>query len=437
MLERIVRIKYYLPTRFVGALRPAYHFCFALGAAFWYRFPSRHIAVIGVTGTKGKTTTAELIHTIFSVNGTKVAALTTVDQKIGSVVTPNPLKMTMPGRFAVQKFLREAVRAGCQYAILEVTSEGVKQFRHRFIRFRAGVMTNIAPEHIESHGSFEKYLRAKLDLFYRLPADGIAVMNASDQFSTRFRAATRARKTYYTKEEIKTPDRVYPIQDFSVTKKGISFECGDVVLRSPLLGEFNAMNILAAISLAASQHVSWEHIQEGLRAVKGIPGRLEMMQTAPFGVMVDYAHTPDSLEKLFSLAKNFTPRGRLICVFGTSGGGRDTWKRKEMGKIAAAYCHEVVLTNEDSYDEDTETILHDIAAGFPDVFLQKGRVLKMIIDRREGIAEGLRDARKGDLVLVTGKGTEPWMIGLRGSKIPWDDRRVVREELEKLTHTHE
>src|SRR3989338_1454914 len=193
-------LKKIIPLRFFMALQLPYHFLLAFSAALWFWFPSRKLFVIGITGTKGKTTVVELIHEILQAGGEKTASVSSLRFRVGGDTEINEKKITMPGRFFLQRFLHRAVKSGCRYVVLEVTSEGIKQFRHRFINFSAAVMTNMEREHIESHGSFERYLRAKLDLFWRLPMSAVAVINRHDPYMDRFCAATGARKIFHWKK---------------------------------------------------------------------------------------------------------------------------------------------------------------------------------------------------------------------------------------------
>ncbi len=446
-------IKLVLPQRFFRAARPAYHFLLAFFAAFVYRFPSRKLVVIGVTGTKGKTTVVELLHAMLEAAGVKAASSSSLRFRIDDEEVVNDLKMTMPGRFFMQGFLRRAVHAGCRYAVLEVTSEGIAQFRHRFIDFDVAVMTNVEPEHIESHGSFEQYLRAKLDLFWRLTKYDVAVINKDDRYGARFAAATSAGKIWYLNSGISWKDREWRLVDTRMGREGIEIRFrlvrsetmrGDeYVIRSSLQGVFNLYNLLAAIATAMSIHLDMAAIGEGAARVKSVKGRMEWIQKEPFGVVVDYAHTPGSLRHAYETAKKITASTskNLICVLGSAGGGRDRWKRPEFGKIAAEFCREIILTNEDPYDEDPASILEEIEAGFSPVPSSKfppyaeasaGRPVpssRKILDRREAIRAALRSAASGDVVIITGKGAEQWIMGSGGVRIPWDDRTVVREEL--------
>lgn len=420
-----------IASRVLAHMRSWYHFVLAGMAAVVYRFPSRSIDVIGVTGTKGKTTVVELLHAALEESGARVASVSSERFKIGNTEEKNTLKMTMPGRFFLQRFLRRAVREGCTHAVIEVTSQGIAQFRHRFIRFRTAVATNIAPEHIEAHGSFENYLRAKLDLFWRLPKEGVAVLNADDPYAARFAAATRGRIAWFGKEGIRTGEEEWRVRDFREGVSGISFELApnrshrkEMLCSSRLRGAFNAANVLAAAAVGISRHIAPEKIAKGIRCVEGVAGRMEWIQHEPFAVVVDYAHTPDSLEAVYRTLKGKS--GTLVCVLGSAGGGRDTWKRPEFGRIAGEYCNTIILTNEDPYDENPACIIADISAG---VASRKKCSVHEIIDRREAICFALGVAKKGDTVVLTGKGSEPWIMGPHGTRMPWGEVAVVREEL--------
>jgi len=389
-----------------------YHYCLALTGAFLYGFPSRKLTVIGITGTSGKSTVVELSSKILQEAGFKVASLSSIKFKIKEKEWENKLKMTMPGRLKVQKFLRQAVRAGCKYAVLEVTSEGIKQFRHKFINFDVAVFTNLSPEHIESHGSFEKYREAKLRLF---KIAKVHIINLDDENAEFFWKIPAEKKISYKLNE---GARLLP--------KNLK-----------LLGEFNLYNALAAIEVGLSQGVSLEICKKALEKIKGILGRMEIVIKEPFTVIVDYAHTPQSLKKVYETILNskfLIPNSKLICVLGACGGGRDKWKRPVLGKIAAKYCDEIIITNEDPYDENPLKIMEDIESGFSQIPNPKSQIPKYekILDRREAIRKALELAQPSDIVVITGKGSEPWMCVAGGEKIPWDDRKIVKEEFTRL-----
>lgn len=421
------RIKFILPKRLFRALQPPYHYILAFLAAAVYRFASRRLVVIGVTGTKGKTTTVELIRRILEAHGVKVASLSSLQFSIAGHTQPNSSGMTMPGRFFTQRFLREAVQAGCTHAVIEVTSQAVLQYRHRFITFRAAVLTNTAPEHLEAHGGFEPYLRSKLDLFWRLKPEAVAIINRDDAHASRFRAATRAAVATYGRTSIANR-KEWPVRLLHETPEGIAFELNGDEMTSPLRGMFNAMNILAAVAVGLHLRVPVSSIAKALAGVEPIAGRMEVIQFNPFLVIVDYAHTPDSLAEVYGAARRLQGccEGKLICVLGSAGGGRDRWKRPEMGRIAAEHCARVILTNEDPFDEDPEDIVAAISSG---IGKKHARRVKVMLDRREAIAAAIRAAKASDVVVITGKGSEQWIREKNGKKIPWDDRKTIREEL--------
>ena len=378
-----------------------YHLGLAFLGALLYRFPSKKIKVIGVTGTNGKTTVVGFIAKILEEAGHKTASLSSIKFKIADKEKPNTLKMTMPGRFKLQRFLRQAVNNKCEYLVLEVTSEGIKQYRHCFIGFHAAVFTNLTPEHIEAHKGFENYKKAKGKLFQA--TKGIHVVNIEDENSEYF-LGFQANKKY-----------TYGLERGDINDK-------DIQLNLRLLGTFNISNALAAICIGLSQGVKLEICKRVVESVEEVPGRMEKVVNQPFQVFVDYAFTPNALEKVYQTLK--PQAAKLICVLGACGGGRDKWKRPILGKIAAKYCNEIIITNEDPYDESPMEIINQVADG------ANNRAEK-IIDRREAIHEALKTARQKDVVVITGKGSEPWLVA-KGKKIPWDDRKVVREELKKI-----
>ena len=436
-MERVIQtLRRVVPKKIFRAVSPLYHFFMAFWAALFYGFPSRRLIVVGVTGTKGKTTVVRLLHHILATSGTTTASLSSLGIRIGDKEEENPMKMTMPGRMAIQRFLHDARRAGAEYAIIEVTSEGIRQFRHRFIKFQGAIITGVHPEHIESHGNFEAYLRAKLDLFWRLPKDATAVINKDDGAWGRFAASTGAAKVFYSASEVAAGGKPILVRHVTLSRDGIEFDLGQETIFSPLLGEFNLSNILAAISFATARHISLRSAASAIKTFSGVPGRMEFIQTSPVSVVVDYAHTPESLRSVYEFLKNSrikTKDVKLICVLGAAGGGRDKWKRPEFGRIAARYCDEIILTDEDPYDENPFAILEQIKSGFsknPNDKIQMTKYEK-ILDRKEAIKKALTLAKEGDTVVITGKGSETSMAVAGGKKIPWSDRELVVEELLK------
>ena len=378
-----------------------YHFFLAFLGAVLYGFPSKKLKVIGVTGTNGKTTVVSLATNVLEEAGFKVASLSSIRFKIGNKEELNTLKMTMPGRLRLQKFLRQAVDNSCHYAVIEVTSEGIKQYRHRFIDFGTAVFTNLTPEHIEAHGSFERYKEAKGELFKA--AKEVHIINGDD-FNAEYFMQFPARKKiiYSLKDKELLPGKLH------------------------LLGDFNIYNALAATQVGLSQGIDLSVCQKAIEKTEVLPGRMEKVVKEPFTVIVDYAHTPDALERVYRAVA-----GRKVCVLGAAGGGRDKWKRPELGKIAAQHCSEIILTNEDPYDEDPEKIIEDIEKGVT-LSMKPGQRCYGVLDRGEAIKKALSLADSGDTVIITGKGSEVWMCVAGGKKIPWDDRKTVKEKLAKL-----
>lgn len=420
-------IKRCVPASVLNRVRPIYHFALSYLGSVIYKHPSKYLTVIAVTGTKGKSTVTELITTILEADGKKAASLSTIQFKVGTTVRRNLYKMTLPGRFFVQRFLREAVDAGCTHAVVEMTSEGARQFRHRFIELDALVFTNLSPEHIESHGSFEKYKAAKLQIAHQLEISAkqprYIVANSDDPHGKDF---------LNIKVEEKLPYGLSSLKLHTLHRDGIGliFSDGDeeMTIRVPLVGLFNVYNTLAAITLTRALGVSLHVIESALRSLPPIKGRVEHFYS-PKGAqkqvtaIVDYAHTPDSLEQLYRAFKDM-PK---VCVLGNTGGGRDTWKRPEMASIAERYCDRVILTNEDPYDEDPRKIVEDMSKGISD----KSK-LEIIMDRRFAIQTALQEAQDGGYVLISGKGTDPYIMGPHNSRQVWSDAEVVKEELAKL-----
>ncbi len=419
MLEKILRsTEKIIPKKIYKLGQPIYHFILAFVSAVFYKFPSRKLKIIGITGTKGKTTTTELVASVLKSAGYKVASASSIRFVIGEKETKNLYKMSMPGRGFMQRFLKNALQAKCDWVVLELTSEGAKQFRHKFIDLDALIFTNLRPEHIESHGSFEKYKQAKISLGESLnkKPHTIFIANGDDENANEFIKKIKA--------ETKIKYHLDSIRPFK-TDRGIEIRLGKSTLYSKLHGEFNVSNILAAITFAKSIGIDETAIKSGIENVSIVPGRAEKIITAPkFEVYVDYAHTPDSLLALYS---SF-PNQKKICVLGNTGGGRDVWKRPKMAEIADQFCDHIILTNEDPYDEDPNKIVKEMS----DAILDKNP--EIIMDRRNAIKSAMKlaQSKENSVVLITGKGTDPYIMGPNGTKETWSDANVVREEFSKL-----
>ncbi|MCL5224050.1 MAG: Mur ligase family protein, partial [Patescibacteria group bacterium] len=323
---------------------------------------------------------------------------------------------TMPGRFFLQSFLRRAVKAQCRYAIIEVTSEGIRQYRDRFIDFDIAAFTNLHPEHIESHGSFENYREAKLDFFRNVRSFSQKhpkwfFVNGEDANAKFFIEASGGQAASYSKADV-----------------------ADYELSPALLGDFNRENVAAAERILKAADVPELVRRRAFKTFAGVPGRMEFIQHEPFAVVVDYAHTPESLGTVYeTLSRDLKPRN-MICILGSAGGGRDKWKRPKFGGIASEYCSRIILTNEDPFDEDPRAIIDEIGEGISSA--KQNKSVK-ILDRREAIRTAVAGARKGDVVVMTGKGSEPYIRIARGKRIPWSDRKVTEEILAELENKNE
>jgi UDP-N-acetylmuramoyl-L-alanyl-D-glutamate--2,6-diaminopimelate ligase len=418
-LEKILRLgRKVIPKSIFTAAQPIYHFLLAITGAILYGFPSRKIMVVAVTGTKGKSTSTELLNAVFEAAGFKTALLNTIRFKIGEKSMANKYKMTLPGRFFLQNFLRTAADSGCTHAIVEMSSEGVAQFRHKFIYLDALIFTNLAPEHLESHGSYENYIKAKLEIgkvLENTPKNNpVIAVNTDDKEAAKFLSL---------KIKNKVPYAFSDAFNINADENGSSFQVGKTVFYSRLPGKFNVMNMLGVIALGKFMGISAETIKKGLESVEFVRGRMEKINEGQeFDVVVDYAHTPESLKAVYGTYKG----KQTICVLGNTGGGRDKWKRKEMGKIANEYCSQIILTNEDPYDEDPRQIVEEMKKEIT------GKPCEIIMERRNAIFKALSLAKSGEAVLITGKGTDPYIMEANGKKTPWDDATVVREELQKL-----
>ena len=417
-ISAIVRVlKKIVPEPVVEFFRRPYHRALAFLMALSYGFPARRLIVLGITGTKGKSTTADMLFAILRAAGHKTALLSTIRFAIDGDSEPNLHKMTLPGRGFAQALMRKALRAGCTHLVIELTSESVLQYRTSFLSLDGLIVTNIQREHIERHGSFENYIAAKRAIVDELARSGkrarVLVANEDIPETKAFLSAKVPRTAGFSMREL---------SDLHTDDAHAAFLYAGVRFSIPAAGAFNAMNALAAVKLAEAFGVPPAVSAEALAKMPPVRGRVERIEAGQhFIAVVDYAHTPDSLLALYGAF----PTQRKICVLGNTGGGRDAWKRPEMGRIADEACEKVILTNEDPYDEDPRAITDAMAAGMK-------RAPEVIMDRREAIRAALAAARPGDAVLISGKGTDPFIMGPKGSKIPWSDAQVVREELERL-----
>ena len=451
------KIKKLIPKKIFKAFQPAYHFVLSWISSLVYGRPSEKIIVIGVTGTTGKTTSTYLIAKALESAGYKVGFTSTAMFNNGEKEWLNDKKMTMVGRFFTQKILKQMVEHKCQYAIVETTSEGVRQFRHRFINYDILVFTGLYPEHIDSHGSFENYKKAKGKLFRHLAnckvkyaneerrivksESGIkkiglerikktTIINGDDEHADYFLNFSAEQKIICTQSDkydnLSEKFKVLKYSKVEADRHGTNFEVNKIPINLQILGKFNATNAMNAIGVALSQDIEMEKIKKGLEKITGVAGRLEKIDEGQdFTVIVDYAFEPNALEKLYETI-SFIPHNKVIHVLGSAGGGRDVARRPKLGHIAGEKADFVIVTNEDPYDENPEIIINQVAFGAEKAGKIDKENLFKISDRREGIKKALDLAEEGDIVLITGKGSEQAICVAHGEKITWDDRGVVR-----------
>lgn len=414
-----------------------YHRVLSHVAAVVYRNPSRKMLVIGVTGTKGKSTTCNMIWKILTDAGHTVGLTGTANFRIGEKNMVSPYKMTMPGRFVLQRTLRQMLDAGCDVVIVETTSEGVVQSRHLGIHYDVCVFTNLTPEHIESHGGFENYKNAKLELFRhlnRLPTkslkgrrvEKVSVVNMDSEQGKDFLAIGNFRKVTFGS----TPENTVVIGNVVEQVNGTDFTLNGAVAHIPLLGAWNATNagIAAATGLACT--VSLRQSIAALATVEPVPGRMEFIDAGqPYGVIVDYAYEPVSLRLLFTFARTLAAGHNVITLISSTGGGRDVARRAPNGTVAGELCDFVIVTDEDPYDEHPQTIIDQVAEGVCAAGKIEGEHFWRVLNRRDAIRKAVALAKPGDVVLLTAKGAEQKMCVANGRKIPWDDRKYVREAI--------
>ncbi len=465
------RFKKIIPKKLFLALQPAYHFVLSLTAAVVSGFPSRRLIVIGVTGTAGKTSTVYMIAKMLEAAGYKTGFTSTAVFSDGEKEWLNDKKMTMPGRFFIQKMISRMVKNGCRYAVIETTSEGIKQFRHRFINYDTLVFTGLYPEHIESHGSFEKYKEAKGKLFAHLHRFGnkyadstkkvcltnkglvkldlsrikkTIIVNGDDEHASYFLNFWSEAKAAYSLDPDADLNALLTglsseaaVKEFAFFRgellesdaSGLELEVSGQRVHLNLLGSFNAYNALAAYSVGVDQGLAPEKIKIGLESVRHLAGKMEIIEAGQeFIAMVDYSFEPRALEKLYNTI-SVLPHRRLIHVLGSAGGGRDKARRPIMGRLAAENADIVVVTNEDPYDEDPAAIINQVAAGAEMSGKVNGEDLFKVLDRAEAIKKAVYLAKKNDIVLLTGKGAEQYICLANGVQAPWDDREALKQAI--------
>ena len=403
--------------------------------------PSKKMIVIGVTGTKGKTSTINFIWSCLTAGGYKTGIISTANIRIGNEEKLNQYHMTMPNAQVIQSLMAQMVAAGCKYCLVETTSEGIKQFRHIGIDYDIAVFTNLTPEHLQSHnGSFAEYKKMKGKMFLALShhnkiidgkkIDKTIIANVDSEHANYFLAAPADQKIKFSLNDKSD----YRAEDVRETNDGVSFKLGNNKFKLSILGKFNVYNALPAIIIARLARIDDAKIATGLTELTIIPGRMELINEGQdFTVVVDYAHEKESITNVLNTANHMKPASaKTIILLGAEGGGRDKAKRPIMGELSAKLADYVVVSNVDPYEDDPKEILEDIATSAEKHGKVRNKDLFVVEDRTNGIRQALTLAKKGDIVLITGKGAEQSIV-IGGKESPWDDRTVVREQLRQLS----
>jgi UDP-N-acetylmuramoyl-L-alanyl-D-glutamate--2,6-diaminopimelate ligase len=408
LAERPVEV----PAETVVVLAPEVRPAMARIAAAHWGHPSRRLTVVGVTGTNGKTTTTQLLRPVFQASGAAVEVIGTLSGRPGE-------PPTTPDAPALQARLAELVAAGTEVVAMEVSSHGLAMHRVDGTRFAAAAFTNLSQDHLDLHGTIEAYFAAKARLFTSEFTD-LAVVDVDDPHGRLLRDAATIRTVGYSLDDA---------EDLELTPTGSTWRWRGHPLRLPIAGRFNVANALCAATLAVELGVELDAVAAGLAAAPVVPGRFEPVDAGqPFGVVVDYAHTPDGLEHVLAAARELAGSGRVIVVFG-AGGDRDPGKRPRMGEVAARLADRVVVTSDNPRSEDPGAIIDAILGGIAD-----RSTVTVDADRRSAITAALSGAEPGDLVVIAGKGHETTQT-TGADVVPFDDRVVAREALLALGHS--
>lgn len=423
-----------------------YHYVLGRAAGLVYGNPSNRLVVIGVTGTKGKSSTVQMIAQLLAGCGERAGYTSTAGFAINGRVVENKMKMTMPGRFFLQRMLSDMVKAGCRFAVVETSSQGLVQSRHVGINYDVAVFTNLTPEHIEAHGGFAQYRAAKGMLFVHLMRRArkvfggvkipkISVVNADDDHAAFFGAFPADRHVSFgwsASGPYAAETQAIVPTDVRRNGNGVHMTIDGVGFSVPLLARFEQQNALCAIATLAALDIPLEKLAQAAASLQPVPGRFERISCGqPFSVIVDYAYEPASIAALLLSVRDLGVK-RIIGVHGSAGGGRDVARREQIGRLAGAEEDVVVITNEDPYDDSPAEIIRMVADGARAAGKKDGEDLLTFMDRQEAIDAAIARAQPGDAVIITGKGSEPVMAVAGGKKIPWDDRDAARRALAKI-----
>ena len=386
-------------------------------AADVYGRPGDDLALLGVTGTNGKTTTVFLLHHLLTALGQTAGLVGTVENRIGA--ERYATQFTTPEAPALQRLLRAMVEAGCSHAAMEVSSHGLALDRVGGLAFDVAIFTNLTQDHLDYHRTFEEYEAAKKRLFDGLAADAVAIVNADDPAHTRMTADSAARVVTYGT----SPDADVRVEVVENAVDGLTLRLGGAERRFRMAGRFNALNLAAAYAAGVALGFKDSDVLDALADAPGVPGRFETVRGGGVLGVVDYAHTPDALDNVLATAREIVPDGRqLWAVFGC-GGDRDAGKRPQMAHVAETLADRVVITSDNPRTEDPDAILDDVEAG-----LSAPEAALRIPDRAAAIAAAAEQAQPGDVVVVAGKGHETYQI-IGTERRHFDDREALRDAL--------
>ncbi len=417
-------LKKAIPASLYQSIEPTYHLLTATAAATKAGYPAHNMRVIGVTGTNGKTSTCFMIHKMLTEAGIKAGLMTTVAYGVGNDITPQVAHMTTVSAPLLQKRLAEFKKQNVEWVVLEVTSHALAQHRTFGVPIEIAVMTNVTHEHLDYHRTFERYLAAKTKLFKL--ASRVGVINADDPSAETFRQVVKQSVSY----GLKSGD--WRAQDINLSAHGsdyIALIDGDSYhIHVNIPGEFNVYNSLAAATVGREVGLTKTQIEQGIAALAGVEGRMTVVDAGqPFSAIVDFAHTPDSFERLLNDVRN-TTKGKLVVLFG-SAGRRDETKRAIQGEIAGKYADEIVLTEEDDRDIDGNTILSQIASGAEKAGKKREENLFLVPDRTAAINFAVsRVSGSKDTVIFLGKGHEKTIERADGAH-PWNEIETVRQAI--------
>ncbi len=424
-----------IPKPIFSLAQPYYHGLMATIASAYYGQPSQKLIVIGVTGTAGKSTVVNMLATILDHAGHKTGFSTTANYSDGNREYVNEHGLSMPGGFMLQQQLCAMVDNGCTYAIIEATSEGLAQNRHLGIKFDVALLTNLAPAHIDAHGNFDNYRAAKGKLFTALSSQGqqIIGVNLDTPEISYFLNFKAAKKFGITLKDVTAPNNLTVYKPTQVSAEPtIKFTLNDVPFELNLLGEFNVYNAVMTAACANVLGIDLAKAAKALQQFTGVAGRMQNIPNSrKIQIFVDYAPEPSAMLNALTTV-NQLPHRKIIHVFGSTGGHRDISKRYEFGKISAQLADTIIITNDDVYDSDPELIAQNIEQGINQTVAKKVTEVLTVLDRRRAISHALQIAQSEDIVIVTGKGSEQFLVLPSNKRIAWNEPSVVQEELTKL-----